>query len=348
MNLKLQLETSAPRLERSSFCATKWNKKAGVEDGKGAQITIIIDITQNPSIMNTIPSISAFHRLLSLPEPKHPLVSVINLSESVFLEDEVWKGFVNRFYCVALKREAKGKIRYGQQHYDYDKGVLSFTAPNQVQYLDLEKMDCDSNGFLLIFHPDILLKHPLNQIISGYGFFSYAVNEALHLSEDEENNLIEILHKIDRECQHIDRHTQEIILSQIDLLLNYSNRFYERQFITRKNSNHQLLVKFEKFMNDYFENDSDEKGLLTVHHIAEAMNLSPNYLSDLLRIQTGQNTQQHIHEKLISKAKEKLSTTELSVGEIAYQLGFEHAQSFSTLFKKKTEMSPLAFRRSFN
>ncbi|KUJ50331.1 helix-turn-helix domain-containing protein [Chryseobacterium sp. JAH] len=298
--------------------------------------------------MNTIKSISAFHKLLSLPEPKHPLVSVINLSESIFLESDVWKGFVSRYYCVALKRNATGKIRYGQQHYDYDKGVLSFTAPNQVQHLDLATMDCDSSGYLLIFHEDFLLKHALANEISSFGFFSYAVNEALHLSEDEENNLIEILNKIDKECQHIDKHTQEIILSQIELLLQYSNRFYERQFITRKNNNHQLLIKFETYLNDYFNNESSEKGLLTVHQIAEAMNLSPNYLSDLLRIQTGQNTQQHIHEKLISKAKEKLSTTELSVSEIAYELGFEHSQSFSTLFKKKTKMSPLEFRQSFN
>ncbi|MEO8253997.1 MAG: helix-turn-helix transcriptional regulator [Flavobacterium sp.] len=298
--------------------------------------------------MNTIPSISAFHKLLSLPEPKHPLVSVINLSESIFIEDEVWKGFINRFYCVAFKREAKGKMRYGQQHYDYDKGVLSFTAPNQVQYLDVATMDCDSAGSLLIFHEDFLLKHPLANEILGYGFFSYAVNEALHLSEDEENDLIEILNKIDKECQHIDRHTQEIILSQIELLLTYSNRFYERQFITRKNNNHQLLTKFERLLNDYFNKNASEKGLLTVHQIAEEMNLSSNYLSDLLRVHTGQNTQQHIHEKLISKAKDKLSTTELSVSEIAYELGFEHSQSFSTLFKKKTKMSPLEFRQSFN
>lgn len=170
----------------------------------------------------------------------------------------------------------------------------------------------------------------------------------MHLSEDEENNLLEILYKIDKECQHIDQHTQEIILSQIELLLNYSKRFYERQFITRKNGNHQLLTKFETYLNDYFENSSSGKGLLTVHQIAEAMNISPNYLSDLLRVQTGQNTQQHIHEKLISKAKEKLSLTELSVSEIAYELGFEHSQSFSSLFKKKTKLSPLEFRQSFN
>ncbi|PWS27995.1 AraC family transcriptional regulator [Pedobacter yonginense] len=298
--------------------------------------------------MNTIKSISQFHRLLSLPEPLHPLVSVINLSDCVFLEDEIWKGFVNRFYCVALKREATGKIRYGQQHYDYDKGVLSFTAPNQVQYLDLKNIECGS-GDLLIFHPDFLLKHPLATNINNYGFFSYAVNEALHLSAEEEENLIAILKKISKECLHIDRHTQEIILSQIELLLNYSNRFYERQFITRKNNNHQLLAKFEQLLHQYFDaNSTAEQGLLTVQHIAGLMNLSPNYLSDLLRVHTGQNTQQHIHEKLIDKAKEKLATSDLSISEIAYALGFEHAQSFSALFKKKTNLSPLEFRQSFN
>ncbi|UPK68356.1 helix-turn-helix domain-containing protein [Chitinophaga filiformis] len=295
--------------------------------------------------MNSINSISAFHRLLSLPEPRHPLVSVINLAESVFLEDPIWKGFVNRFYCVALKRDAKGKIRYGQQHYDYDKGVLSFTAPNQVQQLDLQNMECGS-GYLLIFHPDFLLQHTLANSIHQYGFFDYAVNEALHLSTEEEDDLITILHKIDKECQHIDKHTQEIILTQIESLLKYSNRFYERQFLTRKNNNSALLTRFEQLIDDYF--NSDVQGLLTVQYIAAQMNLSPNYLSDLLRVHTGQNTQQHIHEKLIAKAKEKLSTTNLSVSEIAYALGFEHAQSFSTLFKKKTNLSPLEFRQAFN
>ncbi|MGN6212236.1 helix-turn-helix domain-containing protein [Parafilimonas sp.] len=295
--------------------------------------------------MHAINSISQFHRLLSLPEPRHPLVSVIDLEESVFLEDETWKGFVNRFYCVALKREAKGKIRYGQQHYDYDKGVLSFTAPNQVQQLDLQNMECGS-GYLLVFHPDFLLQHTLANSIHQYGFFDYAVNEALHLSAEEEGDLITILHKIDKECQHIDKHTHEIILTQIESLLKYSNRFYERQFLTRKNHNSALLTRFEQLIDDYFNKETLE--LLTVQYIAAQMNLSPNYLSDLLRIHTGQNTQQHIHEKLIAKAKEKLSTTSLSISEIAYSFGFEHAQSFSTLFRKKTNLSPLEFRQAFN
>lgn len=298
--------------------------------------------------MNSINSVSEFHRLLSLPSPKHPQVSVINLVDTCFLEDEVWSGFVNRFYCIALKRDAKGKIKYGQQHYDYDKGVLSFTAPNQVQSLDLRNRECGS-GYLLLFHPDFLLKHPLAKTIGDYGYFSYAVNEALHLSEDEEADILSIMEKIDKECAHIDRHTQEIILAQIDLLLTYSNRFYERQFITRKNNNHDLLSKFESLVDDYFRTaQASTKGLLTVQHIADSMNLSANYLSDMLRVHTGQNTQQHIHEKMIEKAKEQLSTTNLSVSEIAYAFGFEHSQSFSKLFKSKTNLSPVEFRASFN
>ena len=298
--------------------------------------------------MNVINSISQFHRLLSLPEPSHPLVSVIILAESFFLEDDVWQGFVNSYYCIALKREAKGKVRYGQQHYDYDNGVLSFTAPNQIQSLDLQSVECGS-GYLLIFHPDFLLNHNLSGSIKGYGFFSYAVNEALHLSAEEESNLITILDRINLECRHIDRHTQEIIVAQIELLLNYSNRYYERQFLTRKSNNHDILAKFEKLVNDYYAGDGvSSKGLLTVQYIAGLMNLSPNYLSDFLRIHTGLNTQQHIHEKLIEQAKEKLSTTSLSVSEIAFALGFEHSQSFSTLFKKKTSLSPIEFRRQFN
>ncbi|RYG06345.1 MAG: AraC family transcriptional regulator [Chitinophagaceae bacterium] len=299
--------------------------------------------------MNAIKSISEFHRLLSLEDPKHPLVSVISLADSKFVDDEIWKGFVNRFYCVALKRQSKGKVKYGQTHYDYDKGVLSFTAPNQFQYLDLATVECSGSGYLLVFHPDLLMKHSLANSIHSYGYFSYAVSEALHLSADEEEDLITILQKIDKESGRIDIHTQEIILSQIQLLLNYSKRFYERQFITRQNNNHQLVTKFEQLVDEYFESDNKkEQQLLTVQHIAALMNLSPNYLSDMLRIHTGQNTQQHIHARLIEKAKEILSTTSLSVSEIAYTLGFEHPQSFSTLFKKKTSMSPLEFRQAFN
>ncbi|MNT35394.1 HTH-type transcriptional regulator YesS [compost metagenome] len=191
--------------------------------------------------------------------------------------------------------------------------------------------------------------HPLATKIKNYNFFSYALNEALHLSEREEKDIVEIFLKIEREYQHIDKHTQGIILSQIEMLLQYSNRFYERQFITRKAVNNALLAQFEKLLDAYFDSEETLKqGLPTVEYLAESLNVSARYLSDLLRSVTGKNTQQHIHDKLIEEAKEKLTATSLSVAEIAYKLGFEHPQSFNKLFKKKTNVSPLAFRQLFN
>lgn len=303
--------------------------------------------------MNSIRSISAFHKLLSLPEPLHPLVSVIEVANMRLAENEVWKKFSVEFYSISMKRDVQAKVKYGQQYYDFDKGTMNFLAPKQIQSLEVAEVNKINQecgvGYMLMFHPDFLHGHSLATAIKNYGFFSYAVNEALHLSEREEKNIIEIIQKIETEYQHIDRHTQDIILSQIDLLLNYSNRFYERQFITRKAVNNDLLSKMALLLNDYFGNDEPLKnGLPTVELLAGKLNLSPRYLSDMLRSLTGQNAQQHIHESLIERAKEYLSETTLSVSEIAYQLGFEHSQSFNKLFKKKTAVSPLAFRQSFN
>ncbi|OLY90759.1 Helix-turn-helix domain-containing protein [Cnuella takakiae] len=298
--------------------------------------------------MTNIQTITQFHRLTSLPEPLHPLVSVARSEDCRYAADGTWDQFITQFYCIALKHDVKGKIRYGQQLYDYDKGVLSFTAPRQVQSLDLSNLECGA-GLLLFFHPDLLLKHPLAKTITQYGFFSYAVNEALHLSAAEEGDIVALINKIAQECRHIDRHTQDILVSQIDLLLAYANRFYERQFLTRKASQSDLLTRFEAIVDAYFtKGEAEEKSLLSVQQVAAALHLSPNYLGDMLRTLTGQNAQQHIHEKLIQHAKEKLSTTSLSVAEVAYALGFEHAQSFSKLFKNKTAQSPLEFRQSFN
>lgn len=303
--------------------------------------------------MNIIHSISEFHRLLSLPEPLHPLVSVIQVADMNPVDSEIWEQFLVNFYSVSLKKDVLAKVKYGQQYYDFDKGVMNFIAPRQVQSVDtLEtrkfQKEC-GQGYILMFHPDFLSKHPLATAIKRYGFFSYAVNEALHLSEREEKNIIEIFQKIDLEYQHIDRHTQDIILSQIDLLLNYSNRFYERQFITRKAVNHDLLIRMEQLLHNYFDKEETLKnGLPTVEFLANKLNLSAHYLSDMLRSLTGQSAQQHIHEKLMEKAKEYLVSTNLSIAEIAYLLGFEYPQSFNKLFKKKTSLSPLEFRTSFN
>lgn len=303
--------------------------------------------------MNQIHSLSEFHRFLSLPEPLHPLVSVVLVPEIHLKNVEVWKRFSTNFYTISLKNNIQAKVKYGQQYYDFDKGTMTFIAPKQIQSIEINETNMYNEtigkGYVLMFHPDFLLKHPLANIIKNYGFFSYSVNEALHLSEKEEKNIIEIFQKIEQEYQHIDQHTQDIILSQIELLLNYSLRFYERQFITRKAVNNDVLSKMEKLLNAYFDNKEGlQNGLPTVEYLANQLNVSPHYLGDMLRSITGQSTQQHIHDKLIEKAKADLSTTNLSVSEIAFSLGFEYSQSFSKLFKKKTDLSPSEFRQSFN
>jgi len=269
------------------------------------------------------------------------------------MESDIWKKISTEFYTVSLKSDVKAKIKYGQQYYDFDKGTMNFIAPKQVQTIIVEEVnqinqEC-GQGYLLMFHPDFLYKNSLATTIKNYGFFSYELNEALHLSEQEERNVIEIFQKIEQEYQHIDRHTQDIILSQIDLLLNYSQRFYERQFITRKAANHDVLSRMEQLLHEYFENEESLKnGLPTVEYLAGKLNLSPHYLSDMLRLHTGQSAKQHIQDKLMEKAKEYLTGSNLSVAEIAYQLGFEYPQSFNKLFKKKMDISPLQFRNSFN
>lgn len=303
--------------------------------------------------MNTINSISEFHRLVSLPEPLHPLVSVIRVADIRFNNSEIWEQFSLNFYCISLKRDVAGKVKYGQQYYDFDKGLMTFIAPKQIQALAVPHDQIlgpeSGTGYALLLHPDFLYRHPLAATIKNYGFFSYAVNEALHLSEREEKNIVEIIEKIDTEYQFIDKHTQDIILSQIDLLLNYSNRFYERQFITRKAVNHDLLTKMDELLNECFEQEQTEKnGIPSVDLLAKKLHLSSYYLSDMLRSLTGHSAQQHIQDKLIEKAKEYLSLTNLSVAEIAYRLGFEYPQSFNKLFKKRLKISPLEFRQTFN
>lgn len=296
-----------------------------------------------------INSISEQHRLLSLPKPQHPLVSVFNFSDIDNNAEEMSKNFVLNFYCIAIKKGFKGKLKYGQNYYDFDEGVMSFISPQQV----LAKPAADESpvsGWCLVFHPDFIANYPLARQIKNYGFFSYALNEALHLSEKEEAMVTSIVENIRQEyCSIIDSYSQDVIVSQIELLLNYSNRFYNRQFITRKNASNDLLINLERILSAYFSSRKvQELGLPTVHYISNQLNVSPDYLSDMLRTITGQNTQQHIHNKLIEKAKEILSTTNLSVSEIAYNLGFEYPQSFNKLFKNKTDLSPLEFRTSFN
>jgi len=306
--------------------------------------------------MKRFKTISEFLQLNQMPKPDHPLISVIRVdSVKRAKTDEPVKSWSYDFYCIALKRVYNSQtfqLKYGQLPYDFDEGIMSFAAPNQVISLAARNTDekIKQSGWMLIIHPDFLWNTPLAKTIKQFGFWDYSVNEALFLSEKEEAILINIIENIQRECHSsIDKFSKQIIVSQIESFLSYADRFYHRQFITREKNNHQILDRLETLLTGYFNSeDLITKGLPTVQYVADQLNLSPKYLSDLLRVLTEKTAQQHIHDKLIEKAKEKLSVTELSVSEIAYDLGFKHLQSFSKLFKTKTNQSPLEFRAKFN
>jgi len=299
--------------------------------------------------VHRVKSIAEFHKMKGLPSPLHPHISLFDYGSFACAKEINHKNFVFDFYHISIKRSIDATFKYGQSHYDFDDGVMFFIAPNQV--FGIEKMDeiaTTQSGWVLMVHPDFLWNTALAKNISHYEFFDYAVNEALFLSDKEEATLHAIVKNIEQEYNaNLDKFSQNIIISQLETLLNYSERFYQRQFLTRKVNNYQILDNVEKTIDDYFNNENTS-GLPTVQYIAQSLNISPMYLSSLLKSLTGLTTQQHIHEKLIEKAKVKLSTTELTVSEIAFQLGFEHSQSFSKLFKNKTNISPIEFRSSFN
>lgn len=299
-----------------------------------------------------IKSITEFHQVRGLAKPEHPLISVIDYSDIIIHSpDQLETSWILDFYSISIKRTSNAKMKYGQQQYDFDEGVMFFMAPGQVFSVTVDpNSKTQHTGWMLLIHPDFLWNTSLAKKIKQYEYFDYSVHEALFLSDKEETILGSIIQNIKQEYHsNIDKFTQDIIISQIETLLNYSERYYQRQFITRKITNHKILDALETLLTEYFnQEDLISKGLPTVQYIADTLNISPSYLTGLLKVLTGQSTQQHIHEKLIEKAKEKLSTTGLSVSEIAYELGFEHSQSFSKLFKNKTNFSPLEFRQSFN
>jgi len=296
-----------------------------------------------------IKTISQYHKLRELPSPEHPLISVIDFStirNSIYEESF---SLVLDLYAIALKRGFKGKMKYGQQEYDFDEGVLSFIGPGQVFSFDVN-LNNNLSGFLILFHPDFLWNTSLARNIKNFEFFNYSVNEALFLSEKEEKLLITLKDIIQQEyCSNIDEFSHDLIITKLESFLIYSNRYYNRQFLTRKKSSHMIIYQVEIILDNYMNSSQIiDQGIPTVQYISNTLNVSTNYLSRLLKTLTGKTTQQHIHYKLIDLAKTKLSTTNLSIGEIAVELGFEHPQSFSKLFKAKTKFSPLEFRQSFN
>ncbi|WP_313265327.1 helix-turn-helix domain-containing protein [Sphingobacterium sp.] len=295
-------------------------------------------------------TISEFHKLRGLPVPKHPLISVINFEDMKVPSVIGKQNLLFDFYTISVKRDMDHKYRYGQKDYDFDQGVMFCMAPHQVLSVIREEKGKNPSGWMLMIHPDFLWNTPLAASVKRYEFFDYSVNEALFLSEDEELKMLQIIENIKQEYHsNIDQFSQNIIISQLETLFNYSQRFYQRQFITRKKASHQFLEKLEIFLNEYFEGkDIIQNGIPTVQLLSEKLNMSTQYMRGMLKSLTGQTTQQIIHEKVIEKAKERLSTTELSISEIAYELGFEHSQSFNKLFKAKTNISPMEFRKSFN
>jgi len=297
-------------------------------------------------------TISNLHRFNNISPPEHPLISLIDYGKINPTPSNNELKWTQEFYTISIKRNVAGKYRYGQQSYDFDEGLMTFFSPEQVISVQLIEQDAksDPSGWILAVHPDFLFGTTLAVNIKKYKFLNYSVREALFLSEKEESIIKGILQNIKTEYQaNLDQYSQQIIISQLELLLNYAERFYQRQFLTRKISNHQILGKLEELLEKYFNSDDlMDKGLPTVQEVAANLHLTSDYLSSMLKSLTGQSTQQHIHHKLIEKAKVKLSTTNLSISEIAYGLGFEHSQSFSKLFKAKTNQTPMEFRTSFN
>ena len=276
---------------------------------------------------------------------QHPLIAVVDFSKVKGHISEETKISAD-YYCMMFKDTRHNNIKYGRQAIDFQDGSLICMAPNQVLVMDVdEEASANLSGWGLFFHPDLISASALNDHMKDYTFFSYETTESLHLSEKERHILQECVSKIESELQeNIDVYSQSIIVSSLELLLNYCTRFYGRQFITRKSANSTVVSQIEKILRNYYQDDQQDKGLPTVKFLAAQANLSASYLSDLLKKETGKNAQEHIHFYLIQEGKNRLLSTEKSVAEIAYELGFEYPQYFNKLFKQKTGKTPLEFR----
>lgn len=295
------------------------------------------------TIIKKIKTISELHTMLGYEKPKHPLITFVDLTKVNTEPQTEEVSFVMDFYAIVCK-SFEGTLKYGRNTYDFQEGSLIFTAPGQIMSSSPDLIITE--GWALYFHPDLLYGTDLAKKIQEYSFFHYDTNEALHISDEENEILKTCVQNIYREYhQNTDHHTQELIVDSIQLMLNYSKRFYQRQFITRKKVNSGIVECFESLLREHFNKDDlIESGLPTVTYFADKLNLSPTYLTDVLKNQTGKNSQEHIHLAIVDKAKTMLLGTTKTVSEVAYDLGFEYPSHFSKLFKSKTGTSPRQYR----
>lgn len=295
-----------------------------------------------------IKTIEEVHKMLGLKKPKHPMVSILPITDEVVNFDYGDVTYILDFYQISLKENLTGTFLYGRNQYDFSEGTMIFTQPGQTIQMDENEKVENAKGYILLFHPDLIQRSGLLDEISNYPFFKYDANEALHLSEGERDHIYSLLDKIAEEYQRsIDTHTQDIIIGSISMLLKYAQRYYDRQFFTRKNANQDILGRFEKLIQNYFNSDDViQNGIPTVKELGESLGMSSHYLSEMLKKETGQSAKSHLQKHIISKAKNLLLSTNNSISEVAYILGFEYPQHFSKLFKLKTGLSPREYRKS--
>ena len=292
-----------------------------------------------------IKSVSQVHRLFGSKKPFHPLITIFNGWPKIDLDFENIKMTCDLYY-LGMKGKVSGSFQYGRNSYDYEEGTLTFIAPNQVTSFAGTTRNTDGGGWNILFHPDLIRKSELGKTIKEYSFFEYETHEALHVSDQEKKILMDLVERIDIELQqNIDKHSQELIIANLETLLKYCRRYYDRQFYTRTNLNKDYITRFEQYLEVYFASEElYKKGLPTITQCGQALNMSGRYLSDLLKIETGRSAKDHIHGFIIEKAKNVLLNSNAPVSAIAYDLGFGYPQHFSKLFKSKTGISPSEYR----